>query len=208
MIEKIKNFLKNRKVDNLPQGVHSQWISLNRVLMFYRYMSAVFILLALGAWVMMAWSLLRDPFVVVLNHKERIWVESEKKDVPIEREEIVEIIKRFIERRYQWKKLNLDDILHHIQPITTSGLLEKMKDDLVLFIKNDLSKKNFQQAVANIEVQVSEKSVTATFDRIIRVDGLPLVAPLQLSLELIRGSRTRFNPIGLYINGIIEHQRN
>jgi hypothetical protein len=208
MIEKIKNFLKNRKVDNLPQGVHSQWISLNRVLMFYRYMSAVFILLALGAWVMMAWSLLRDPFVVVLNHKERIWVESEKKDVPIEREEIVEIIKRFIEKRYQWKKLNLDDILHHIQPITTSGLLEKMKDDLVLFIKNDLSKKNFQQAVANIEVQVSEKSVTATFDRIIRVDGLPLVAPLQLSLELIRGSRTRFNPIGLYINGIIEHQRN
>ncbi len=208
MIEKIKNFLKNRKVDNLPQGVHSQWISLNRVLMFYRYMSAVFILLALGAWVMMAWSLLRDPFVVVLNHKERIWVESEKKDVPIEREEIVEIIKRFIEKRYQWKKLNLDELLHQIQPITTSGLLEKMKDDLVLFIKNDLSKKNFQQAVANIEVQVSEKSVTASFDRIIRVDGLPLVAPLQLSLELIRGSRTRFNPIGLYINGIIEHQRN
>lgn len=208
MIEKIKNFLKNKQVDNLPQGVHSQWITLNRVLMFYRYMSAVFIFLALGAWVMMAWSLLRDPFVVVLNHKERIWVESEKKDVPIEREEIVEIIKRFIEKRYQWKKLNLDDVLHHIQPITTSGLLDKIKDDLSLFIKNDLSKKKFEQAVANIDVKVSDSAITASFDRVIRVDGLPLVAPLQLSLELIRGSRTRFNPIGLYINGIIEHQRN
>ena len=208
MIEKIKNFFKNRKADNLPQGVHSQWITLNRVLMFYRYMSAVFIFLALGAWIMMAWSLLRDPFVVVLNHKERIWVESEKKDIPIEREEIVEIIKRFIEKRYQWKKLNLEDVLHHIQPITTSGLLDKIKDDLVLFIKNDLSKKNFQQAVANIEVKVTESSITASFDRVIRIDGLPLVAPLGLSLELIRGSRTRFNPIGLYINGIIEHQRN
>ncbi|MBY0385366.1 hypothetical protein K2X05_09425 [bacterium] len=208
MIEKIKNFFKNRKVDNLPQGVHSQWISLNRVLMFYRYMSAVFIFLALGAWVMMAWSLLRDPFVVVLNHKERIWVESEKKDVPIEREEIVEIIKRFIEKRYQWKKLNLDELLHHIQPITTSGLLEKIKDDVALFIKTDFSKKKFEQAVTNIEVKVSDSSITASFDRVIRVDGLPLVAPLQLSLELIRGSRTRFNPIGLYINGLIEHQRN
>lgn len=208
MIEKIKNFLKNKQVDNLPQGVHSQWITLNRVLMFYRYMSAVFIFLALGAWVMMAWSLLRDPFVVVLNHKERIWVESEKKDVPIEREEIVEIIKRFIEKRYQWKKLNLDDVLHHIQPITTSGLLDKIKDDLSLFIKNDLSKKKFEQAVANIDVKISDNAVIASFDRVIRVDGLPLVAPLQLSLELIRGSRTRFNPIGLYINGIIEHQRN
>jgi hypothetical protein len=208
MIEKIKNFFKQRKVDHLPQGIHSQWISLNRVLMFYRYMSALFIFLALGAWSMMAWSLLRDPFVVVMNQKERIWVESEKKDVPIEREEIVEIIKRFIEKRYQWKKLNLEDVLHHIQPITTSGLLDKVKDDLVLFIKNDLSKKNFQQAVANIEVKVSKSSITASFDRVIRVDGLPLVAPLQLSLELIRGSRTRFNPVGLYINGIIEHQRN
>lgn len=208
MIEKIKNFLKNKQVDNLPQGVHSQWITLNRVLMFYRYMSAVFIFLALGAWAMMAWSLLRDPFVVVLNHKERIWVESEKKDVPIEREEVVEIIKRFIEKRYQWKKLNLDEVLHHIQPITTSGLLEKIKDDLLLFIKNDLSKKKFEQAVANIDVKISENAVIASFDRVIRVDGLPLVAPLQLSLELIRGSRTRFNPIGLYINGIIEHQRN
>ena len=208
MIEKIKNFFKNRKVDNLPQGAHSQWISLNRVLMFYRYMSLVFILLALGAWVMMAWSLLRDPFVVVLNHKERIWVESEKKDVPIEREEIVEIIKRFIEKRYQWKKLDLDDLLHHIQPITTSGLLEKIKDDVALFIKTDLSKKKFEQAVTNIEVKISDSSITASFDRVIRVDGLPLVAPLQLSLELIRGSRTHFNPIGLYINGLIEHQRN
>ena len=208
MIEKIKNFLKNKKVDNLPQGVHSQWITLNRVLMFYRYMSAVFIFLALGAWIMMAWSLLRDPFVVVLNHKERIWVEIEKKDVPIEREEIVEIIKRFIEKRYQWKKLNLEEVLHHIQPITTSGLLEKIKDDMALFIKNDLSKKKFEQAVANIDVKVSDSAITASFDRVIRVDGLPLVAPLQLSLELIRGSRTRFNPIGLYINGIIEHQRN
>lgn len=208
MIEKIKNFLKNKQVDNLPQGAHSQWITLNRVLMFYRYMSAVFIFLALGAWMMMAWSLLRDPFVVVLNHKERIWVESEKKNVPIEREEIVEIIKRFIEKRYQWKKFNLDDVLHHIQPITTSGLLDKIKDDLVLFVKNDLSKKKFEQAVANIEVKVSDSAITASFDRVIRVDGLPLVAPLHLSLELIRGSRTRFNPIGLYINGIIEHQRN
>jgi hypothetical protein len=176
--------------------------------MFYRYMSVVFIFLALGAWSMMAWSLLTDPFVVVMNQKERIWVESEKKDVPIEREEIVEIIKRFIEKRYQWKKLNLEDVLHHIQPITTSGLLDKIKEDLVTFIKNDLSKKNFQQAVANIDVKVSDSSITASFDRVIRVDGLPLVAPLQLSLELIRGSRTRFNPVGLYINGIIEHQRN
>jgi hypothetical protein len=176
--------------------------------MFYRYMSAVFVFLALGAWAMMAWSLLRDPFVVVLNHKERIWVESEKKDVPIEHEEVVEIIKRFIEKRYQWKKLNLDEVLHHIQPITTSGLLEKIKDDLLLFIKNDLSKKKFEQAVANIDVKISDNAVIASFDRVIRVDGLPLVAPLQLSLELIRGNRTRFNPIGLYINGIIEHQRN
>ena len=208
MIEKIKKIFKNSKVDDLPQGVHSQWITLNRVLMFYRYMSAVFLFLALGAWVMMAWSLLRDPFVVVMSQNERIWVESQKKNVPIEREEIVEIIKRFIEKRYQWKKMNLDEVLHHIQPITTTGLLEKIKGDLLQFIKTDLSKKNFQQAVANIEVNVSEQSITASFDRVIRLDGLPLVAPLQLSLELIRGSRTRFNPVGLYINGIIEHQRN
>lgn len=208
MKDKIKEFFKNFRLGSLPEGSHLQWISLNRILAFYRYMSAFLLLIVLGTWVMMAFFLLRDPIVVVLSGQNRVWVEGKKKDVPVQKEEIVEMIKRFIENRYQWKKLNLSEMTQNIQPITTPGLFEKIREDLINFVKKDMAKKTFQQAVTNIEVKITDKAITANFDRVIRVDDIPLIAPLQLSLELIRGARTNLNPIGLYINGIIEHQRN
>ncbi|MBY0315635.1 MAG: hypothetical protein K2Q26_08955 [Bdellovibrionales bacterium] len=207
-MKKIKEFLKNLKIEKLPDGVHSQWVSLNRLLTFYRFMSVAMFFIALITWVMMAFFLLKDPVVVILGKTTKTWVQGQKKSVPIETEDIIETVKKFIEGRYEWKKLNWQDMRYRLFPVVTQGLFDKLEADVSLFLKKEFSKKPFEQTVANILVQVSEKSITATFDRIIRLDGLPLVAPLTLTLSLSRGSMTPENPIGLYINGIIEHQRN
>lgn len=205
-MNRIKEFLKKMKIDSLPEGVNSQWISLNRVLSFYRAMSIALFFIALMTWVMMAFFLLKDPIVVILGKNSKHWAIGESKSIPIDKEDIVETVRRFIEGRYEWKKLNWQEMRLFIFPLLTPGLFEKIEDDMSQFIKKEFLKKPFTQTVTNIDVRVSEKSITATFDRIIRVDGLPLVAPLALTLSLIQGSRTPGNPQGLYINGIVEHQ--
>lgn len=207
-MNKIKEFFKNRKIDNLPQGAHAQWISLNRLMAFYRGIGVFFFVVSLISWVTMGFFLLKDPIVVVLSQKDKIWVHGESKKVPVEKEDIIEMVKRFIEHRYQWKKMNLTEMFQNIHPITTSGLFSKIEDDVATFVKKEMKDKSFSQTVSNIEVRVLKNRIAASFDRIVRINELPLVAPLELSLEITSGTRTPLNPIGLYINGIIEHQRN
>lgn len=206
-MNKIKEFFKNRKIENLPNGAHAQWISLNRLMSFYRSIGVVFFFVSLISWILMGFFLLKDPIVVVLSHKNKVWTHGETKIVPIEKDDIIDMVKRFIEDRYQWKKLSLSEMLQNIHPITTSGLFSKIESDLVNFVKKEMKDKSFSQSVSNIEVNVGKNSITAKFDRVLRINDLPLVAPLELSMELVSGSRTRLNPIGIYINGIIEHQR-
>jgi len=207
-LDKIKAFFKNRKIENLPQGAHAQWISLNRLMSFYRGIGVFFFLVSMISWIMMGFFLLKDPIVVVLSQKDKIWIHGENKKVPIEKEDIIEIVKKFIEHRYQWKKINLTEMFQNIHPMTTSGLFSKIEDDVTNFVKKEMKDKRFSQTVSNIEVKILKNSITASFDRIIRINELPLIAPLELSLEIVSGSRTPLNPIGLYVNGIIEHQRN
>lgn len=207
-MNKLKEWFKNRKIDKLPVGAHAQWISLNRLMSFYRGIGVFFLFISIITWVMMGVTLLKDPIVVVLSQKDKIWVHGESKNVPIEKEDVIEMVKRFIESRYQWKKINLSEMLQNIHPLSTPGLFSKIEQDVANFVKKEMKTKNFSQSVSQIEVFLDKNNIIARFDRIIRVNDLPLVAPLELSLQIISGSRTRLNPIGLYINGIIEHQRN
>lgn len=207
-MNKLKEFWKKLKLQDLPEGVHSQWMALNRILAFYKVMSISMFFIALITWIMMAFFLLKDPIVVILGKSTKHWSQGEAKPVPIEAEDIVDTVKRFIEGRYSWKKLNWNEMRYLLFPIVTSGLFDKIEEDMGAFIKKEWSRKPFEQSLANIDVTVGEKSITASFDRIIRVDNLPLVAPLTLTLSLTQGMRTPENPRGLYINGIVEHQRN
>ena len=58
----------------------------------------------------------------------------------------------------------------------------------------------------NIQPTVTEEKAQVTFDRIIRVEGVPVLAPMELEFELIKGKATRWNPQGLYINGITQKE--
>lgn len=60
--------------------------------------------------------------------------------------------------------------------------------------------------VGEINVSVTDKEVVAQFDRVIRLKGLPLISVTQISLQILKDSPNKWNPLGLYVNGLIEHE--
>ena len=62
------------------------------------------------------------------------------------------------------------------------------------------------QYVGNIRVSVTQEEITATFDRIIRIKGIPMVSPMQVSLQLLQEAPNESNPWGLYVNGMVVHE--
>ena len=67
-----------------------------------------------------------------------------------------------------------------------------------------------QQTAQDVIIRVvrpEDGKVYATLDRVIQVsDKMKVVSPLELTLTLIRGSTNRWNPMGLYINSVLEHE--
>ena len=88
---------------------------------------------------------------------------------------------------------------------SNDGLVQKiMETQTRKFGK--VHEKKIAQDLAFVKVHVSDDHVTATFLRILTVEGIPLVVPTELTFSLIEGRRTRFNPMGVYVSGITESE--
>ena len=70
----------------------------------------------------------------------------------------------------------------------------------------DFKGQEVSQDIAHIKVKISEKEIIVTFDKIFHIASIPLVVPTQVSVQIINGATTKWNPMGLYVNGILEHE--
>ena len=148
---------------------------------------------------------LQPPLVVVVNGQDRRHYQSERKPESITEHEVEWFVRDFLEQMFNWNSLSPEVILKQVAPFVTDGLGNKIRQELTLRAEKDFKGKNLSEGITNIQVQVTEKSVLASFDKVLRINGLPLVVPTQMEFNIIRGSSTRANPIGLYVNGLIEH---
>jgi hypothetical protein len=127
-------------------------------------------------------------------------------EVKPSKESVEIIIEEFVRARYEWEAFVPQSIIKNLEPYTTDAFQTKLFEE---FGKKGFQNKpgeSIEQVVARIKPNVSEKAVLATFDRILRINGIPVVVPTEISLMLSEGPKTFFNPIGLYINGLIEHE--
>jgi phosphohistidine swiveling domain-containing protein len=62
------------------------------------------------------------------------------------------------------------------------------------------------QYTAKIEVIVNEKEALAKFDKIVRFNGVPLIVPTEASFQIVKDSPSVWNPYGVLVNGVIEHE--
>ncbi len=182
-----------------------QWLALNQMLHLHRTINFVvggIVALLIIAIVVMAFQ---NPLVIVMADGSKHYALSERKSDSITEKDVENFVREFLEQMFKWEKLVPEVITRQISPLVTSGLLDRAKQELNERAEKSFKGKNLSQAIANVHVSVTEKNVIATFDKVLRIDGVPLVVPTEMAFSIIRGSQTRWNPMGLYVNGLVEH---
>lgn len=148
-----------------------------------------------------------DPIVVVDKCDEKTFHEGSRQPIKLGDDDIRRFIERWIRLRYTWKSPDSGAMLRAIEPVSTDGFRSKVSEFLAKQKTTQGGKEQqVEESVANIEVALSEKDAIASFDRIVRINGIPIVVPSQVSLQIVQGKINRWNPLGLYVNGALEHE--
>jgi len=133
-------------------------------------------------------------------------LDVESREIKPTKEAVGDMLTEFIMARYEWKTFDPQAIIKNLEPYTTEAFRDRLFEE---FGKKSFQNKpgeSIEQSVARVRPDVTEKSVLASFDRVLRINNVPVVVPTQVSVQLSEGPKTYFNPIGLYINGVIEHE--
>ncbi|MBF0361160.1 MAG: hypothetical protein HQK49_09120 [Oligoflexia bacterium] len=198
----------------------NQWNKINQIMVFYKTIALTSILVVVMLIGYLFYNLSKPPIVIDCsnNLKRSMIVIS---DIPkITKNDIEELVKSYILQRYEWNSFIPAQILEKIKPLVTSGLLEKIeidlkkssntnnKDNVSADANNNSSMKNVKQKILINNISIGEQKITVKFDRIVTIENLKLVSSLELAIEVIKGEITINNPFGIYINRIVEYEKN
>jgi hypothetical protein len=164
--------------------------------------------------------ILAPTIVISESEKNILSFSGERKEIVVTEKEIKKIAEDFIKRRYQWDEYSQSEILANLTPLLTSGLKEKIADELK---KQHESFKTVSQYVGKVQITVdAEGNVVGVFDKILRITGnlkndstnleaiqkIPLLSESQILLKVVRGSVTLENPLGIYVNSVVNYEQN
>jgi len=181
------------------------WAAQEKVAHTYKLISfglAGFVLFLIMGITAMA---LQNPIVVVRTHDEQEFYPTERRRAPLEKTDVEEFTKNFLASLYVWKEFNGERIARTVAPFADSALVAKVVDAQSQKYVKELKGKRIAQAITFVEVDVQESKVVCRFDRVLKIEGIPLVIPAEVTLAMEQGEPTRFNPMGIYVTGILEN---
>ena len=170
--------------------------------------------------VLLGISLQANPIVILEKDEEKLSYQGEKKEVIITDKEIKKAVEKFIKSRYEWETFNLPVMMSNLSPLITSGLKEKIQSELT---SQKDSYESISQYVGKVKMNVDENgNVIGTFDRILRITGkikdnvklpslpekIPLLSEGQVMVKVVKGAITIENPLGIYINSLVNYETN
>ena len=145
-----------------------------------------------------------DPIVVVYNGENKEYLIGERKNDVLTQSDLKRFIVDFVKHRHTWEQFDPEAILDGISCKLTKGFLKKLEKKLKAK-KRKRGKDDLSQYAAFVRVRIDDGKFSALFDRVVRINGLPLVTASGVSLDIVRDARTGCNPRGLYVNGIVEN---
>lgn len=193
----------DKKLENTVPNV---WTAQENVIHFYKLVSVglgVIVFMLIGALLI---SYFRDPIVVIRTNSELEFYPSNRVKAPIGKPEVQKFTKEFIAALYVWSDFNVEKLKKEVSVYVSEDLLEKLMSAQTQRYMKELKNKKIFQAVTSIEIEVLNDKVVARFDRLLKIENIPIVIPTELTLTMIQGSSTRVNPMGIYISGMIEHE--
>lgn len=183
-----------------------KWISVQTSLQFQRRLILGLVGLVGILVLIVLFAGRRDPLVVERENNVFIPLSVVQDDLTPTKESVSQLVTEFIKLKYEWSEFNPEKIVKNLEPVTTEGLRQKLLQELGKKKVENKEGSSIEQSVARIKPDVSEKAVLASFDRVLRINGVPIVVPTQISIMLVEGPKTAVNPIGLYVNGVLEHE--
>lgn len=182
------------------------WTAQENLIHFYRVLSAGLGGLAVILLVVAVAFGFRDPIVVVKSKEAQEFFVSRRAPVSIEKKDVENITRRFLSGLYVWPEFNGQALAKEIAPYAEEALVGKIVETQALKYGKDFKGKRLAQEISFVKVDVLEDRVVCTFDRILKIEGIPLVIPTEVTLSMLRGSATRENPMGIFVSGILENE--
>lgn len=185
-------------------SVPSIWTAQEKVIHVYRLLSfglGAFALIMGGISVVQSF---RNPIVVVRSTDVQEFYPTVRKRAPLEKVDVETFTKRFLSSLYVWDNFNGESLAREIAPFTDAKLVQKIIDAQTQKYVKELKGKRVEQAVTFVRVSVLDDRVTCRFDRVLKIEGIPLVIPTDVTFSMVQGDPTRLNPMGIYISGITE----
>ena len=184
----------------------NQWLALNQSMNTLKIVSLILGVLLAASLFSLRHVATLPPVVIEKSGGSMARHSSYRsKNDDITTEEIKRFVRTFIGNHYGRSSTDDDESkgFLSVKPLVT--------EDFYSLILRESKKRNpglrdISQYVGNLKVSVTEKDVVATFDKIIRIKGIPMVSPSQVSLKILKDSPNRFNPWGLYVNGLVVYE--
>ena len=192
--------LKKPKQENTVSNI---WAVQENLIHFYKIVALGSAAVALFILIFTITAYFRDPIVVVRTGAAQEFYATSRADVTVDKKDVENFIGEYLKALYVWESFEPDTLAAQIRPYSEDALVPKvLATQTQKFGK--MRDKKISQDISFLKVSVHETKVTCSFLRILKVEGIPLVVPTQLSFALIQGSRTTANPMGVYVAGINE----
>ena len=182
------------------------WTAQEKVLHLYKCLSLGLGVFGLTMAAVLMISYFQNPLVVVTKAEGVEFYPSERKRARLEKPEVEAFTKRFLASLYVWSEFSGEKIARAIAPFSEEGLAPKVIGGQGQKYLKELGNKRLSQSLAFVEVSVLDDRVVCRFDRVLKIEGIPLVIPTEVTLSLTQGEPTRLNPMGIYVGGIKESE--
>ncbi len=183
------------------------WLAQENTIRVYKLIAiglSILSVVLMSTVVVMSFS---DPVVVSETSEQLKFYPSKKAPATIGEKEIKSFSEEFLRRFYVWSSFDPEALKIEISPLTEENLVKKaVAAQLKKYGSKDFAGKKIAQAITFVRVNVFEDRVECLFDRVLKIDGLPLVIPTTMTLSLLKGKANRLNPMGVYVVGINESE--
>lgn len=182
------------------------WIAQENRIHLYRVLALGFSFLTIMLLIILVIAIFRDPIVVLKSSDGQEFYPSHRASASIEKRDVEVISRRFLNALYVWTDFNSQSIGKDINPYVEDTLAEKVVETQSHKYGKDFKDKRLAQEIAFVKITVLDDRVECIFDRILKIEGIPLIIPTEVTLSMLRGNPTRINPMGVFISGIIENE--
>ena len=184
----------------------NQWMRLNNILFIYKVIGLSLVGLSVLLTILCFYLAYQAPVVIQQKEDDFTYFVGKRRKVNLTENNIKHFVSNYIRLRYKWDKLDPNAITENIDPLVTDGFKKQTWRELKRIKDHDFKGKSLKQDVSGIEVRVSKTKTIAIFDRILRVGGIPLLIPTQISFHFVRGRKSVWNQAGIFINGVTLHE--